>query len=295
MRGAILGAALLLFCARTAAAQNGTGYDPDYDYPGQGDDWYGRRSRPDPRQDFPSILMYQILSGEDFCRGYERAFDPVGWGAPLFRTNGRHDAHAFRFSPADAGWPCLTGYAVPTCEDGNPCTNRVFDLASATCVSINLPNGTSCADSAFCNGNETCFAGTCMAGPAPNCDDGNVCTSDMCSTLANSCVSNPVPVSVEVVNLLADVAEPGSTRMLLMWDRAPGADDYNVYIGIDGAIGAFNCYQAAVGGNSTLDMGEVPPQGAAWLYLVTATNCAGEAILGTDSAEQERRNFNPCR
>jgi len=77
--------------------------------------------------------------------------------------------------------------------------------------------------------------------------------------------------------------------------RRAGADDYNVYLGIDGAIGEFICYQARVGGKSMLDMGEIPPEGAAWLYLTTATNCAGEAILGTDSAEQERRNRSPCR
>ena len=291
----ILGAALLPLCAQTSAAQEGTGYDPDYDYPGQGDDWYGRRIRPDPRYDFPPILLYQILSGEDFCQGYERAFDPFGWGAPLFRTTGRHEAHAFRFSAADAGWPCLTGYGVPTCEDGNPCTNRVFDLASATCMSVNLPDGASCADAAFCNGDETCFAGTCMAGPAPSCNDDNVCTIDMCDTLANSCVSSPLSAPAEVENLLAAMAEPGSLRMSLSWDGVQGAGDYNVYLGIDGAAGNLDCYQIGVGGQGTLDVGEVPPQGAAWLYLVTATNCAGEAILGNDSTGRERRNFRPCR
>ena len=46
-----------------------------------------------------------------------------------------------------------------------------------------------CDDSVFCNGTETCSAGSCMAGIAPACDDGVGCTDDVCDMLSDSCVS----------------------------------------------------------------------------------------------------------
>jgi hypothetical protein len=45
-----------------------------------------------------------------------------------------------------------------------------------------------CTDGAFCNGQETCFEGTCHLGGSPRCDDGIDCTTDTCSHSANNCV-----------------------------------------------------------------------------------------------------------
>ena len=77
------GAAALLvtlaLCPASAWGQeSGSDHDADYDYQGQGDDWYGRRSLPRPKRDYAPPLLDQILSGEDFCLGYERAFDRLG-------------------------------------------------------------------------------------------------------------------------------------------------------------------------------------------------------------------------
>jgi serine protease AprX len=44
-----------------------------------------------------------------------------------------------------------------------------------------------CDDGAFCNGSETCNAGSCQAGTAPNCDDGVSCTDDSCNEGTDSC------------------------------------------------------------------------------------------------------------
>jgi len=44
-----------------------------------------------------------------------------------------------------------------------------------------------CTDNDACNGIETCVTGSCQAGTAPNCDDGNVCTNDSCLA-ASGCV-----------------------------------------------------------------------------------------------------------
>ncbi len=42
------------------------------------------------------------------------------------------------------------------------------------------PDGTPCPDGDACNGDETCVGGVCTAGTALVCDDGNVCTDDLC-------------------------------------------------------------------------------------------------------------------
>ena len=44
-----------------------------------------------------------------------------------------------------------------------------------------------CDDGLFCNGAETCNAGTCQAGTAPNCSDGVSCTDDSCNESTDSC------------------------------------------------------------------------------------------------------------
>ena len=46
-----------------------------------------------------------------------------------------------------------------------------------------------CNDGLFCNGSETCNAGSCQSGAAVVCDDGVSCTVDVCDELVDSCTS----------------------------------------------------------------------------------------------------------
>ncbi len=48
-----------------------------------------------------------------------------------------------------------------------------------------------CDDGVFCNGAETCVAGTCQPGTAVNCDDGVTCTTDSCNEAAAACDNIP--------------------------------------------------------------------------------------------------------
>jgi hypothetical protein len=48
-----------------------------------------------------------------------------------------------------------------------------------------------CNDGLFCNGTETCNAGSCQAGTAPNCNDGVSCTVDSCNESTDSCNNTP--------------------------------------------------------------------------------------------------------
>jgi hypothetical protein len=65
------------------------------------------------------------------------------------------------------------------CDDSNPCTVDGCAPVSG-CTHGWVLSGTSCSDGNACNGAETCQSGVCKAGPAPSCDDTNLCTADSC-------------------------------------------------------------------------------------------------------------------
>ena len=83
----------------------GDGYRLDYDYPGQGDDWYGGSGAPDSRRDYPALNVDQAWNGDDYGVGYERMLDPFRFGPPLELFVNRHTAYEFRFGNRFAG-PC---------------------------------------------------------------------------------------------------------------------------------------------------------------------------------------------
>jgi hypothetical protein len=79
---------------------------------------------------------------------------------------------------------CVAGSCVSdplACDDGNPCTADACVPASG-CGFTPVPNGQSCSDLDFCDGLETCQAGSCVVSAPPDCNDGNPCTADGCST-----------------------------------------------------------------------------------------------------------------
>jgi hypothetical protein len=76
------------------------------------------------------------------------------------------------------------------CSDGNACTGtETCDLSTGVC---RLGTPPVCNDGDACNGFEFCApASGCMPGPPLDCDDGNVCTTDVCVP-ALGCVHTPV-------------------------------------------------------------------------------------------------------
>ncbi len=48
-----------------------------------------------------------------------------------------------------------------------------------------------CDDGLYCNGAETCDAGSCQAGTPVACDDGVACTTDFCDEAADACDATP--------------------------------------------------------------------------------------------------------
>jgi len=76
------------------------------------------------------------------------------------------------------------------CDDRNPCTTDTRDPVTG-CVHTNVADGAVCGDANACNGTETCQAGTCTPGAAPNCDDQNACTTDSCAPVTG-CQHAPI-------------------------------------------------------------------------------------------------------
>ena len=82
---------------------------------------------------------------------------------------------------------CVNGACVgavpPDCDDANGCTDDSCDSSSG-CVTTD--NTASCEDGDACTTADTCQAGACVGGAAPNCDDANECTDDTCDS-ASGC------------------------------------------------------------------------------------------------------------
>lgn len=100
-----------------------------------------------------------------------------------------------------AGNPCLTGgecsnvcnEAGDTCSlppgtacstDGNACTDDECNGVGA-CTHAN--NTDPCEDGVFCNGADTCAAGSCSQHAGDPCGDGVDCTDDLCNEGADTC------------------------------------------------------------------------------------------------------------
>jgi hypothetical protein len=85
------------------------------------------------------------------------------------------DSDACTTSDACDGSGSCVGGPAPNCDDGNVCTTDSCDSVTG-CVNAN--NTVPCDDNDECTTSDTCSAGVCVGGSAPNCDDGNVCTTD---------------------------------------------------------------------------------------------------------------------
>jgi len=119
------------------------------------------------------------------------------------------------------GLGCINPANSDPCNDDNDCTTG--DICSYVgdddriplCAGTNEPDGTSCNDGIFCNGDDTCLGGICEHSGDPcvpstplcieetdecvefecadneDCDDENACTDDFCNLANNQCVFTP--------------------------------------------------------------------------------------------------------
>ena len=84
-----------------------------------------------------------------------------------------------------------SGYAAPVlCDDGSLCTTDSCDTTSG-CKFTPQPDGTTCGgDGSVCGALSKCQSGKCLAIQTAGCDDGNVCTADVCDP-AKGCTHTP--------------------------------------------------------------------------------------------------------
>jgi hypothetical protein len=116
-----------------------------------------------------------------FNKAVEWTIGGFGDAQCLGRANGTacNDGSACTTGDACQNAFCMTGVPV-NCDDGNVCTTDAC-VAATGCTHGSVANGTSCSDSNVCNGSEQCQSGSCAAGSALSCDDGDPCTVDSCN------------------------------------------------------------------------------------------------------------------
>jgi hypothetical protein len=86
----------------------------------------------------------------------------------------------------DPSLDCQPGTAIE-CPPGEVCDEDLDQCVPAAECTVDAD----CDDSMFCNGAETCVAGTCQPGTPVDCDDGVDCTVDACDEVNDSCVNTP--------------------------------------------------------------------------------------------------------
>lgn len=149
---------------------------------------------------------------------------------------------------------CVNGACVGIavdCRDTNPCTS---DSCEATVGCLHTPISAPCEDGNLCTLGDLCAGGACKSGPtAPDCDDANPCTADVCSPASGLCLHTPVAGPCDDANpctlgdsCFAGTCQPGTTD----WcecssdlDCAP-LDDDNLCNGIlhcDTTLWPFRC------------------------------------------------------
>ena len=240
-----------------------SGYKVGYDFPNQGDDWYGSRGSPDPRHDFPSTFMETFSDGDDFGFGYEVHVDLFGFGPPTVLTNTMNFEYRFRFG--------------------------MFGIVSGgLCVT-----NSDCTDGFFCNGSEICNGQFCYPGTPPSCGDTNSCTIDYCSEVSGACQHILRGDPGEVSGMWLDLFDPATSVATIDWNSQARTNYYNVYRGGIADLRDLACYAGGVQASNLDDDGLLSP-GGLFLYLVTAYGCGSESTLGTNSSGAERIYFSGC-
>ena len=100
------------------------------------------------------------------------------------------------------------------CDDDNICTDDRCDLKNHRCTHPN--NGAACDDGVDCTDEDQCSQGTCWGrrihtrcGDDAECDDGNLCTLDVCNVETGQCESSPqaVPCDDEIACTVEDMCQ----------------------------------------------------------------------------------------
>ena len=143
----------------------------------------------------PSTQLCREAAGvcdvDDFCTGSGAACPTDAKSTDVCRPSAgvcdvpescdgiNNDCPADQFAPSSQ----LCRGAAGVCDVDDFCTGTSADCSA----DAKQPDGTSCADTTKCNGDEVCGAGICQPGTPPVCNSNNVCITDSCDP-ATGCV-----------------------------------------------------------------------------------------------------------
>lgn len=90
---------------------------------------------------------------------------------------------------------CVGGVCVGKvviCTDGNPCTEDSCDPTTGNCTVTVLPNGATCSDSIECTASDACNSGKCVGTEMP-CVSGDMCALGECDVVSGKCAFSKIP------------------------------------------------------------------------------------------------------
>ncbi|MDO8508067.1 MAG: MopE-related protein [Nanoarchaeota archaeon] len=167
---------------------------------------------------------------------------------------------------------CVQCVTSSQCNDNNPCTE---DLCSAGSCAFPNNNANSCSDGLFCNGVESCSAGSCVR-TSLNLDDGKTCTSDTCDDV-NDIIVHTINNALCQNGLFCDgaeICEPSSPSS----NSFSGCRAGTSIICNDGVqCTADECFEGADGGTDN--------NGQCIAYTNTCTGC---------TLDSQCNDNNPC-
>ena len=144
-------------------------------------------------------------TGEDVCE----ATQCIGIPGPCPTCQANADCEPFDDGdkcngvPICAGGECVADAStISDCSvlSTTPCTEAICLPESGACTVVNLTDGVPCDQDSLCSSEGFCAQGTCI-GTDTECDDGNICTNDICSDILG-CVYQPVS------DVICDDGEP---------------------------------------------------------------------------------------
>ena len=182
-------------------------------------------------------------------------------------------------------WQPSTDAATFDSREGSHPPQLVVTYTAASGPCVGQPDGTTCSDSNACTTGDQCVGGTCQAGGAVNCDDGNSCTADVCNSVTGCSHSNSsVACDLDANACTADQCSGGVC--------APGA----AKVCNDGDACTIDSCNTSTGACVSTPSGDpacAPPpptggvfiaKGATWRYLDNGSN-QGTAWRGTGFAD----------
>ena len=104
------------------------------------------------------------------------------------------DGNACTQGDVCSGGVCAPG-PLTDCDDKNPCNIDGCDVSTGSCSHLSVADGVGCSDGDACTAGDECQKGVCQPGVAPQCADGNACTSDGCDPASGLCVFEPLTAS----------------------------------------------------------------------------------------------------